>query len=351
MSFWQNLPKPIVGLAPMDGITDEPMRKITAQHGRPDVIFTEFINVEYVNARPEKLFSRFWYSANQRPIVAQLSGVNPGLFYQFAQIAAELGFDGVDINMGCPAKSVTSRGGGAKLINNRPLAKELVLAAKKGLEDWEKEGLTDSLNKKILKVLKKTSKKIVDFNDRKRKKRSGPALSVKTRLGLDKPLVEDWLGFLFSLPIEALIVHGRLLSAGHSGPVDWESLKAAAVIAGKNRKVFIGNGGIKSLSEGQKISQKYHLGGVLIGQAALGNPWVFTDKKPDRKKRLLIMMEHARYFVDCFGQENFLIFRKHLAWYASGFPGAKKLRSRLVRTNNLSEAKSVVENFLRKDFA
>lgn len=349
MSFWENLSSPIIGLAPMDGITDEPMRQITAQYGQPGVIFTEFVNVEYAAARPEKIFNRFWYSSRQRPIVAQLSGVNPNLFYQLAFITAYLGFDGVDINMGCPVKSVTARGGGARLINNRPLAKELVLAAKKGLDDWQQgKKITEVADAGLVTAAKAVQKKNYQRGSKKNQK-IAPALSIKTRPGVNRPLVEDWLAFLLELPIEALTVHGRLLSAAHSGPVDWESLGQAALIAHQNKKILIGNGGVSSFRQGQKISQKYHLDGVLIGRAALGNPWVFADSVPSKEERLLVMMKHARYFVECFGQENFIILRKHLAWYAAGFFGAKKLRSRLVRATSLAEVKKILNSFTIPD--
>ncbi|KUK84133.1 MAG: Dihydrouridine synthase DuS [Microgenomates bacterium 39_6] len=344
MSFWKKT-RPIVGLAPMDGITDAPMRQITARYGQPEVIFTEFVNVEYAAAQPNKLFNRFWYSSDQRPIVVQLSGVNPDLFYQFALIAAELGFDGIDINMGCPAKSVTARGGGAKLIGNKKLVEKLILSVNKGLDDWQKGKGLDSLDKNLFLALEKTRQKNRQWGGVNKAKKSPPALSIKTRLGIDRPLVEDWLNFLLSLPIETLIVHGRLVSQGHSGLVDWVSLSRAADFAGRENKAFIGNGGIGSFREGEEVCQKYNLDGVLIGRGALGNPWVFTNQKVAKEEKLLVMMEHARCFVDLFGEDNFVVLRKHLAWYAAGFPGAKKLRVELVRTSCLSEVEKIVNHF------
>lgn len=342
MSFWHDSPKPIIGLSPMDGITDEPMRHITAQYGRPGVIFTEFVNVEYAAARPEKIFSRFWYSPNQRPIVAQLSGVNPELFYQLTFICAYLGFDGVDINMGCPAKSVTGRGGGARLINNLSLAKELVWAAKRGLDDWEAgKKITSLVSSRLMAKARAVKEKNRQLGVKKRPG-SKPALSVKTRPGINQPLIRDWLAFLLELPIEALIVHGRLLSAGHSGPVDWSTLKRVAQNAQEKGKVLIGNGGVSCFEEGKALSQEYGLDGVLIGRAALGNPWAFSNKNPSKEERFSVMMAQARYFVDLFGEENFIVLRKHLAWYARGFSGARGLRSRLVRTNNLREVEEIV---------
>ncbi|MDD3679675.1 MAG: tRNA-dihydrouridine synthase [Candidatus Shapirobacteria bacterium] len=342
MAFWKGLSKPIVGLAPMDGVTDQAMRFITAKYGQPAVIFTEFINVEHVAAKPQKLFNRFWFSAIERPIVAQLSGVTPNLFYQLAFVAAYLGFDGVDLNMGCPSRSITHRGGGAGLIGNQELVKEIVFSVRRGLDDWEKgKKIETVVDGKILLAAKATKERSSRVGI-KTKKRQKPDLSIKTRPGIKKPIIKDWLGFLASLPVEAIILHGRVLSCGHSGPVDWPIVAQAAEIVHQEGKILLGNGGIKSFKEAKEITNQYRLDGVLIGRGAMGNPWVFDDKKPDKEERFLVMMDHVRYYLDLFGQDNFLDLRKHLAWYSKGFPGASKLRSRLVRVNCYADIERII---------
>ncbi len=345
MTFWADLKKPIIGLAPMDGVTDQAMRFITAKYGQPSIVFTEFINVEYAIARPDKLLARFWYSPNQHPIVAQLSGVSPKLFYQFAFIAADLGFDGVDINMGCPARSVTRRGAGAGLINNKPLAEKLILSTRKGLDDWEKNKKPEiAIEEKLLVALKKTKKEIRKLGVKRNGKRKMVGLSVKTRLGTNKPVVKDWLGFLSRLPINALTVHGRLLVAGHSGPVDYQALGQGAEIARRNGKIFLGNGGVKTLVEAKKITDQYRLDGFLLGRGVMGNPWLFVDRIPENKERFSVMREHCRYYLGLFGEDGFVTLRKHLVWYINNFSGAKKLRKRLVEAKNLVEIEKILEN-------
>jgi tRNA-dihydrouridine synthase len=342
MSFWQDKKKPIIGLSPMDGVTDEPMRHITAKYGHPGVIFTEFINVEYAAHRPDKILERFFYSSIERPTVAQISGSTPSLFYQFAFVAAYLGFDGIDINMGCPSRTVTHRGGGAALIGNRELAQELVLSARRGFEDWQtgKKITNVVADRSVLTAVEAINKRNRSLGISRGPRRVG--LSVKTRLGIRKACVNSWLGFLASLPLEAITVHGRTLEAGHSGPVDWGAIALAAKIAHREGKILLGNGGIKSWAEAKRVSSDYGLDGVLIGRGAMGNPWAFTDKVPERQERLSVMVEHIRYYLNLSGNEDFISLRKHLSWYAKGFPGAKRLRGRLIRTSSLAEVEEIV---------
>src|SRR5213594_1843910 len=136
MNFWQTIPKPIIGLSPMDGVTDASFRFITAKHGSPDVVFTEFVNVETAFSAPDTLIKDFTYSEIERPIVAQIYGHTPETFYKVAQIVCALGFDGLDINMGCPAKKVAAKGSGAALILTPELAKSIIRAAAQGIKDW-----------------------------------------------------------------------------------------------------------------------------------------------------------------------------------------------------------------------
>src|SRR5512145_2932129 len=136
MNFWHNIPKPVIGLAPMDGITDASFRYITAKYGRPDVALTEFVNIQSALYSPHTLLKDFSYSEIERPVVAQIYGKTPELFYKVAHIVGELGFDGLDINMGCPAKKVAASGCGAALIRTPDVAREIIRAAKRGVRDW-----------------------------------------------------------------------------------------------------------------------------------------------------------------------------------------------------------------------
>ena len=134
--FWETIKKPIVGLAPMDGVTDAAMRFITKKHGGPDVMFTEFVSAEGIRAGATRLMRDFKFDENERPIVAQLFGKDPEAFYLAAKTVLKLGFDGVDINMGCPARKVASRGEGAGLINTPDLAVKIIKEVKRAVDDW-----------------------------------------------------------------------------------------------------------------------------------------------------------------------------------------------------------------------
>ena len=126
MNFWHNIPRPIIGLSPMDGVTDPSFRFITAKHGRPDVILTEFVHIQSAIYAPELMLRDFTYAEIERPVVAQIYGKTPELFYQVAHIVGELGFDGLDINMGCPARKVAAAGCGAALIREPDLARAII---------------------------------------------------------------------------------------------------------------------------------------------------------------------------------------------------------------------------------
>ena len=171
-SFWQNLSKPFTVLAPMEGVTDVVFRDIISNIGKPDVLFTEFISADGLFSRGfDNTVKRFDKSPIQHPIIAQIWGTNPETFYKTAKYVQEQNFDGIDVNMGCPDTNVMKRGGGAALIKNENLAKELIAALKEG------------------------APKI--------------AISVKTRIGVDEIITEKWIEFLLQQKLDALTVHLR----------------------------------------------------------------------------------------------------------------------------------------------
>ncbi|HXK28187.1 MAG TPA: tRNA-dihydrouridine synthase family protein, partial [Candidatus Binatia bacterium] len=148
MNFWRHIAKPIIGLSPMDGVTDASFRFITAKYGPPDVTVTEFVNVEAALYATHTLIRDLAYSEIERPVVAQIYGHTPEFFYKVAHVIGELGFDGLDINMGCPAKTVASKGSGAGLILKPELAQSIIRAARHGIEDWSAGQTLDDLGLK-----------------------------------------------------------------------------------------------------------------------------------------------------------------------------------------------------------
>jgi len=324
LGFWGKLKRPIVGLAPMDGVTDAPMRYITAKYGRPDVMFTEFVSADGLKrvtggnklslASRNSLLRHLRFDESERPVVAQLFGGEPESFFEVAKLIVKMGFDGVDINMGCPAKKVAGRGEGAGLIKNHELAGEIIAAVKKGVEG------------KI-------------------------PVSVKTRIGFEKADPE-WWKFLATQDLAAVTIHGRTFKQLYQGEADWEAIGEAGTLIKQSGAVFLGSGDISSRQQAVVSCQKYGVDGALIGRGAMGNPWIFKKLKNSKtqelktEEKLSIAVEHARKFEEVFPNDRFFIMRKHLSWYARGFDGAADLRQKLVLCNSADEVEAIVSRFL-----
>ncbi|HXV82128.1 MAG TPA: tRNA-dihydrouridine synthase family protein, partial [Candidatus Binatia bacterium] len=227
MNFWQVINKPIIGLSPMDGVTDASFRFITAKHGGPDVTFTEFVNVETAFQAPHTLIKDLRYSEIERPVVAQVYGHTPEMFYKVAHIVCELGFDGLDINMGCPAKKIAAKGGGAGLIRTPELARTIIQSARQGIEDWRDGqtladlGVEPDFCAKIDHILPQGGRWETA------RERCLIPLSVKTRIGYDRIVVEEWMQALLTENLAAITLHGRTLQQGYKGEADWDAIRRA----------------------------------------------------------------------------------------------------------------------------
>ncbi|MBI2351502.1 MAG: tRNA-dihydrouridine synthase family protein [Deltaproteobacteria bacterium] len=238
MNFWQKIDKPVIGLSPMDGVTDASFRFITARHGGPDVTFTEFVNVETAFFAPHTLIKDLAYSEIERPVVAQIYGHTPELFYQVAHIVCELGFDGLDINMGCPAKKVAAKGSGAALILNPELARSIIRTAGQGIKHWrEGQTLCDlKINPELIETIR-ISNRLRTGLETPPRRRLIP-VSVKTRLGYDHIVVEEWIQTLLEEKPAVISLHGRTLKQMYKGNADWEAI-ARAVNISKNSGTLI----------------------------------------------------------------------------------------------------------------
>lgn len=356
-NFWQKLKRPIIGLAPMDGVTDAAFRAITLKYGRPDVMFTEFVAVDGINAGVARVLDAFIFgnrvpnlgtrfpsnlAGGHVPIVAQVFGGNPDNFYKSAAVVCALGFDGFDINMGCPDKDVVRLHGGASLIDRPDEAKAIVAAAKRGINDFTngRELMDFNLPENIIARIKEINLAA----DRKIVRRAIP-LSVKTRIGTQTNTAKEWAKHLGEMELANITFHGRTLKQAYSGAADWDSIAAAAKIAGQSGASVLGNGDIKTRADAEARAAKYGLDGVLIGRAAFGNPWVFGNSVTTVKERLQVAVEHAVLYEKFFPGKHFVEMRKHLAWYAHGFEGASGLRAKLVYTKNAAEAVKIIHEF------
>jgi len=363
MTFWQKINKPIIGLSPMDGVTDASFRFIAAKHGRPDLILTEFVNVETAFHAPHTLIKDLAYSEIERPVVAQIYGHTPEKFYQVAHIVGELGFDGLDINMGCPAKKVAASGSGAGLILTPELARSIIKAAVEGIKDWsEGQALSDlKLHPELVEQVR-ISNRQRSGRETSAQKRPIP-VSVKTRLGYDRVVIDDWIQTLLAERPAAISLHGRTLKQMYKGNADWEAIARAAGVAKGSGTLILGNGDLQSMEDVCRRVRDTGVDGVLLGRAAQGNPWIFRAKEAVKEalraerplsiradpieldERFRVLLEHSRLFENHWGNATFVGMRKHLAWYCKGFRGAAELRSKMVRTNSASEVIECLRNF------
>ena len=362
-NFWENLPRPIIGLSPMNGVTDHAFRHIQKKHGNPMLLFTEFTSVDGICAGASALLKDFLYDESQRPIIGQIYGRIPQNFYQTAILLCELGFDGIDINMGCPSKSIAHAGAGAGLIRTPDVAQEIVRATKRAVRDWQNgASVRDCVEipKSLVAKVEALHKQLPPaFQER----RYIP-VSVKTRIGYDRPQVEEWIPKLLETEPVAITLHGRTLVQGYAGDADWHQIGCAAELAHGSGTLMLGNGDLRSLDDAYERIDHYGMDGALIGRASYGNPYIFREgsntaqvsgsmlseeETEERYEILHIAMAHARLYEQSFGhldRYQFLPMRKHLGWYVRQLPGASHLRRTLTLTNSLHDAVTAIEQYL-----
>lgn len=323
-TFWEKIKKPIFVLAPMANVTDYAFRPIIAKYGKPDVMYTEFVSCDGLqSAGRNNIMIDLKYSEAERPMVAQIFGSKPQNFFKTAQLCQELGFDGIDINMGCPDRNVEKQGAGACLIKNPELAKEIILATKQGAGKLP--------------------------------------VSVKTRIGYNKNELTNWLPHILETEPAAVIIHCRTRKEMSLVPARWEHIAEAVQIRNKlqSKTLILGNGDIKDIIDGYNKVKETGSDGVMIGRGIFGNPWCFKHKEevkdgktPDLsislEDRLRAMIEHTYLFEkNLVEHKSFDIMKKHYKAYVNGFDNAKELRIKLME-----QAKSAadVERIVREYF-
>ena len=304
------LKKPFLCLAPMEEVTDTVFRQMVTKVAKPNVFFTEFTNVEGLgSAGRDEVIKRLRYEEIERPIVAQIWGKDPKNFYEATKLIKKLRFDGVDINMGCPKKDAVKNGCCIALINNRNLAAEIIAAVKDGAGKL--------------------------------------SVSVKTRIGLDKIVTEDWCGFLLEQKIDALTVHGRTAKEKSDVPAHWDEI--AKVVRLRDQKPFatmiIGNGDVRNVQDAMLKAQEYGVDGVMIGRGALENMACFSAQKKvlSAQENINLLREHLELWEKTWGKtKNFAIMKKFVKAYIKGWEGAGELRARLFETTSLEEMEVIL---------
>jgi len=303
-------------LAPMANVTDAAFRPIIAKYGKPDVMFTEFVACDgLVSAGQKKLLVDFMYTEAERPIVAQIFGSKPENFYKTALLIQELGFDGIDINMGCPDKNVEKQGAGACLMKNPKLAQEIIRETMRGAGKLP--------------------------------------VSVKTRIGYNKNDLAQWLPALLETKPAAITIHARTRKEMSLVPANWDTIADAVRIRDehKSETLIIGNGDVKDLADAEEKIKATGADGVMIGRGIFGNPWLFNRgvdyTKITVKEKLQVMIEHTYLFEKVLGEhKNFDIMKKHYKAYVNGFDGAKELRVKLMEgAKTAADVERIVVDF------
>jgi len=313
-SFWQKLPIPFTILAPMEGVTDVVFREIIAQIGRPDVFFTEFTNCDgLVSVGSEKVAQSLKFFNSQKPVVAQLWGSNPETFFLSAQFCKELGFSGIDINMGCPDKSMARKGACSALINNPSLAKEIILATKKG---------------------------------------SGTLpVSVKTRLAVSELKSQDWFSFLLHQDLAALTIHLRNVQELSKVLAHWEYMAKIVNLRNKiaPKTLIVGNGDVASYAEVEDKYKLYGCEGYMIGRGVFTNPWVFNrtvNANISTLDRLELYLRHIKLYDSTWGGlKNPANLKKFSKSYINNFPEASLLREKIMLSKNTKEMIEIISAY------
>jgi len=298
----------------MDGVTDAPFRYITDVIGKPDIIYTEFVSVKGLIIGKPAIQRMLLRHKTKTKMIAQFFGTEPEYFYQSSLVALEKGYDGVDINMGCPDKSVFHKGAGAALIINPSVAKKIILSVKKGIKDGKEKY---NIEKNI-------------------------TVSIKTRTGYKKPQTKEWISNLLEVEPDVICIHARTFAQKYGGLADWTQIGIAAELMENSKTKLFGNGDIKNRVQALERIKEYNLAGVLIGRGALGNPWIFQGKVPTTKERFEVIIEHCKKFMEFFPSANLSIMRKHLGWYAKDFPHASEVRNELMQVNTIDDVKKIL---------
>lgn len=330
-NIWDTLSHGFTVLAPMEGVTDVAFRQVIAKAGRPDLFFTEFTNVSSFASEKGRFsaLERLEVAPSDAPIIAQIWGKNPAHFAEMAGALEELGFAGLDINMGCPDRHVNKAGGGAAMIQAPELAVECVREARKATR---------------------------------------LPVSVKTRLGytyLDE--FRKWLPILLQEKLAALTVHLRTRKEMSKVPAHYELIPEIAQlrdeIAPETRLVI--NGDIKDLAQVRALSRQYpQVDGFMIGRGVFENPYCFTEYAPSQAE----LVELLRLHLDLFDAEDakhcakqaelmrddpdfalqmdgrvrglpFEPLKHFFKIYVKGFAGAAELRAKLMECKNTEEVR------------
>jgi tRNA-dihydrouridine synthase len=308
--------KPIFILAPMDDVTDTVFRRVIASIAAPDEFFTEFVNVDGLQSPGRKEVSKkLKFTKSEKPLVAQLWGKNPENYRKTASELVDMGFDGIDINMGCPVKTVTKNGCCSALISNRELAKEIIEATKNGA------------NGKL-------------------------PVSVKTRLG-QNDIDYSWIKFVLEQDLSRLTVHARTVKDMSKVPARWEAMAEVVRLRDEisPKTQIILNGDVMSKKQGLELAEKYNVDGIMVGRGIFHDPFLFSGTNKwsncSKEEKINLFKKHIKLFESTWGTSRRVhVLNKFCKVYIEGFDGAKDLREKLMIAENVNELLNILDNSL-----
>lgn len=315
--FWHTLSKPFFVMAPMADVTDAAFRALVAKRGKPAVFWTEFVSadglyhtreIQQMSDAGNPLMRDLAFGEEQRPIVAQIFSSKPEMVAYATKLVAERGFDGIDINMGCPDRSIEGQGCGAAMIRTPEVAREVLRAAKAA---------------------------------------SNLPVSVKTRVGYHRESLEEWLPVLLEESPAAITLHLRTRKEMSSVPARWELMQKAVEIRNRvNPSVLlIGNGDVQDLDDARAKVAESGCDGAMLGRAMFGNPWVFAGRKLEEtplSEKIEALLELAYAFEKMTPPKSFSILKKHIKAFVSGFDGAAELRAKLMQAESATALESII---------
>lgn len=310
-------------LAPMADVTDIAFRTMIAKYSRmgqlkggPDVMWTEFVSADGLSSPGREVLKRdLEYTDAERPVIAQLFTSNPETMYKAVAYCRELGFDGVDINMGCPVDKIEKQGAGAKMITTPDIAVAVIRAAQEAAGDMP--------------------------------------VTVKTRIGWNKVEYKEWLGEILKCNLPAITVHLRTRKEMSLVDAHWELASEIGdfIKSVAPDTIYIANGDVKDLNDAKLKWEQHNIDGVMIGRGAFGAPWRFDWDMPvlPLPEKLKIMLEHTKLYEEKLGDiKSFAIMKKHYKAYVNGFDGAKELREKLFGCKDYAEVLQYTNEFLSK---
>ncbi|MBX6334726.1 tRNA-dihydrouridine synthase [Candidatus Saccharibacteria bacterium] len=314
MNILQQLPRPFFVLAPMDDVTDTVFRQIVVDAAKPDLFFTEFVNVDGLQSPGrDKLIKKLQFTTKEQPLIAQIWGKNLENFRRTAAELVEMGFAGIDLNMGCPDKTVVKNGCCSALINNRELASQIIKATQEGAA-------------------------------------GRVPVSVKTRVGFNQ-VDMSWIEFLLEHNLDMLIVHGRTRKEMSEVPARWDLIGQARELRDKisPNTLIVGNGDVENRAHGLELAQKYGLDGIMIGRGIFRDPFAFAEKSPwpeyTEEQRVSLYRKHVELFAATWqhNERKIHTLNKFCKVYINGFDGAKELREQLMAAKSTDELLALLD--------